>query len=156
MKLADIDQGILVWGPVSEEGLDRLQAEGRLAVAAECRPFLVGLRYNVPRLQARGIRFVYCPDEAVGLLCGQGRLGKTFLFLRRFDRDTLTGLSGVGLAYVLSRLHGITIEEFLQGPLPAENWDPDAATLANKPVLPSIVPPGKVRSRETEMVRRIR
>ncbi|MCP4653391.1 MAG: translation initiation factor eIF-2B [Candidatus Omnitrophica bacterium] len=110
MKLNDIKKAVLVWGPISEEGILRIRQSGWLVVVAENRPFMVGLLHNCPLLKKKNIQFVYCTDNALGLLFQQNRIYKTIIFCKNQTKDGVFALTGSLQVALLSKLHNVKIE----------------------------------------------
>ena len=122
MKLRALNEATLVWGPLSEEAVQRLKEQGSLVVVAENRPSLAGLKHDLPLLAKEGIGSVYCPDNALGLLFYQQKIKKALIS------------RGPGSLYaaLLSKVHNVPFEIVDQGSLNTEGLDRSAATLEGR------------------------
>jgi len=131
MRLEAIEKALLVWGPVSDEGITRIKQEGWLVVVPEGRPGMIGLRHNMIRLRRAGVKTVYCNDNVLGLLFYKKKIFKTFVFYKTKDEQGLTGFCGTLYAVLLSRLHQVTVE-FLACPKPLPEFTGNAGVLGGK------------------------
>ena len=122
MELHALKEATLVWGPLSEEAVQRLKREGSVAVVAENRPSLAGLKHDLPLLAKEGIASVYCPDNALGLLFYKQKIRKAFI-----SRG-----SGSLYAALLSKVHGVPFEVIEPGPVNVKDLDRDASTLEGR------------------------
>ncbi len=125
MKLSQVERSVCIWGPLNEESLSRLKQLSWLVVVPENRPRLLGLRHNALKLKKAGINFVYCNDNALGLLFAKKKIVKTVIFYKSRDGKGVTGFSGTLYVFLLSRLHGVSVE-FLPAAVLAD--DPAAST----------------------------
>jgi len=133
MRLDDLkDNCLLIWGAISEQGLEQLKAEGRLVIVPENRPHMTGLIHNAPLLRRHDVDFVYCTDNMLGLLFYKNKIKETFLFFRKFEENGITGVSGSLYAALLSRLHGVPIKTMPQAELEFESPDRDASSFSGK------------------------
>ncbi|UCC94398.1 MAG: hypothetical protein JSW40_06205 [Candidatus Omnitrophota bacterium] len=132
MKLVDINKAVVVWGPISQEGLKILKKEGHLVVVAENRPSLLGLYHNLPLLKEADIETVYCTDNTLGFLFDKGKVFKTYLFYRDKSQEGLIGMCGSLYIVLLSKLHKIPLTTMVAGKVRIENSDKSAATLRGK------------------------
>jgi len=46
--MSKVENAVLIWGPVSSEGINYLRFQGKEVVVCENRPYLLGLRHNHP------------------------------------------------------------------------------------------------------------
>jgi methylthioribose-1-phosphate isomerase len=87
LKIEELDDLILIWGPLSREGLSYLQEEelgkNLRVLVPENRPFMIGLMHNIPLLKKNGIRSVYCTDNMLGFLFYKRKISELLLFVRR-------------------------------------------------------------------------
>lgn len=131
----NIDEAVLIWGPVSKEGIDYLQFQRKQVVIPENRPYLLGLKYNKPLMEKAGLRFVYCTDNTIGHLLSKKEVREAVLFCKKED-GIIKGLSGSLYVWLLAKLHNIPVKIFRQGEV---NWeeikDKDAGTLDGKKVV---------------------
>lgn len=132
MKLADINNAVLIWGPVSEQGLSYLKKEAKLAVVAENRPYLTGLLHNAPLLKKEGIGFVYCNDSALGLLFYKKKISEAIIFCKEEKNKGVKGFSGSLYAALLAKLHKVAVKVLPAGRFDAGALDKDARTLGGK------------------------
>ena len=79
MKLEDLNNLILIWGVLSKDSLGLFKEETILV--PENRPFLYGLKHNVPLLEDNNIPFVYCTDNMIGHLFYRNKNKKDIYFL---------------------------------------------------------------------------
>ena len=135
MKLADINNAVLVWGALSEQGIESLKKEGKSVIVAEGRPYLIGINYNIPLLKKEKIDFIYCVDNTLGLLFYKKKIAKTFLFYKEKKENGLLGPCGSLYAALLSKLHKINIEIFSQGAADLTILDKNSAILGGKPFI---------------------
>ncbi|UCG34784.1 MAG: hypothetical protein JSW17_04630 [Candidatus Omnitrophota bacterium] len=129
MKLENINNTTLIWGMISQEGLDHLKEEKSLVVVPENRPYLIGLKHNIPLLKKEGIDFVYCCDNVLGLLFYKERIKKTLLFYKELNQNGITGICGSLYVTLLSKLHNIPIKIAPQGRSEIAFEDADASSL---------------------------
>lgn len=135
MKLTDINNAILVWGLLSEEGVESLKKENKPVIIAEGRPYLTGINHNAPLLKKEKVNFIYCTDNTLGLLFYKGKIAKTFLFYKEEKENGLTGPCGSLYAALLSKLHKVGIKAFLQGAAGFRALDKNPAALGGKPFI---------------------
>lgn len=110
MTLNEIDKALLVWGPLSDDAALRLRSIGWLVVVPEGRPFMTGLRHNVPHLKKAGIKFVYVNDNSLGTLFNKGKISRTVIFYKEKNDKGIKGFCGTMYVAILSRLHDVAIE----------------------------------------------
>jgi len=132
MKLADINNAVLVWGPVSEQGLSCLKEKAKLVIVAENRPYLTGLLHNAPLLKKKGIDFVYCNDSALGLLFYKKKISEVVIFYKEEKDSGFLTYSGSLYAALLAKLHGVSVRLFPAEKLNTEVLDKDASALEGK------------------------
>jgi methylthioribose-1-phosphate isomerase len=133
MRLDDLKENcLLIWGAISDHGLEQLKEEGRLVVVPENRPYMTGLIHNAPLLGRHGVDFVYCTDNMLGLLFYKNKIIETFLFYRKIEENGVTGVSGSLYAALLSRLHGVPVRTMPQADLDLAGPDSDASSLCGK------------------------
>lgn len=129
MKLENINNAILIWGMLSQEGLDHLKEKKSLVVVPENRPYLIGLKHNIPLLKKEGIDFVYCCDNVLGLLFYKEKIEQTLLFYKELTQNGVTGICGSLYVALLSKLHNIPIKIAPQERSEIEFPDADVSTL---------------------------
>lgn len=132
MNLDTIHNAVLIWGSISAEGLDFLKQEKALAIVPEQRPYLLGIKRNIPLLQKAGIEFVYCSDNALGLLFYKNKIKKTVLFYQERNGNTIWALPGSLYVNILSQLHKVPVCMLAQGTCDFSLLDRDASTVENK------------------------
>ena len=132
MNLNDVKNSLLIWGPISTKGLSQIKEEGCLVVVPENRPWMIGLRHNVPLLKKEDIPSVYCTDNMLGLLFYREKVKKTLLFYKKQKKEGIIGISGSLYVALLSRLHQIPIVIVDQGELDLDSSDKDAASLGGE------------------------
>ena len=131
MKLEDIKRAVIIWGAVSSEGISELKKEP-LVIVAENRPFLLGLKHNIPLLREAGINFLYCTDNIPGFLLYKGKIEKTYLFYREKSEQGLIGVCGSLYMGLLSKLHNVPIKFMAGSKIDLVNSDKDASTLGGR------------------------
>ena len=132
MDLKDIKDAVLIWGPVSKEGLEALKKEDSLVVVAEMRPFILGLKYNIPLFKKAGIKCVYCTDNMIGALFYEGRIRKTFVFYEQEKEDSFLCMQGALYVALLSKLHDVEVIFLHQEDLILDFTDRDASTFSGR------------------------
>lgn len=132
MRLRDIENATLIWGVVSKEAIEKIKKSVPLVIIPEHRPFMTGLKYNCPRLRRENIAFVYCTDNALGLLFYKGAISNTMLFYKEKREEGVLGLSGSLYAALLSRLHNIPVEIMAQGNCSPDAFMDDVSVLGGK------------------------
>jgi hypothetical protein len=110
MTLSEIDKALLVWGPISDEALAHIRSVGWLVVVPEGRPFMTGLRQNVPKLKKAAIKFVYVNDNALGVLFDKGKISRTIIFYKEKNDKEVKAFCGTMYVAILSHLHNVKIE----------------------------------------------
>jgi methylthioribose-1-phosphate isomerase len=135
MKLADIHDAVLAWGPVSKEGLVLLAKERSLVVVPEQRPSLCGLKHTLPLCHREKIASFCCADNALGILFYKNKIKKTFIFYKEKTEEGIHCSSGTLYAALLSKIHGVPISLHLQGDFSLETCDKDARTLGGRDFL---------------------
>lgn len=131
MKLSDIENAVLIWGPATEDSMAKLK-EWPIVVVPENRPRLTGLYHNVPLLKKEKVKFVYCTDNMLGLLFYQGKIRKTILYYQQAIEGKIVGVSGSLYVSLLSKLHNVPIEIALQGEDKSAGDDRSAAVFSGK------------------------
>lgn len=132
MRLKEINQVILVWGAISSLGIDELRDKGSPVVVPENRPYLLGLRHNIPFLRREGIEGIYCPDSALGVLLYRGKVKKAVLFHKGARKEGVIGVCGSLYFALLSKTHNIPIKAVPGEKVDYCPWDKDASTLNNQ------------------------
>ncbi len=136
MKIEELDNLILIWGPLSRQGLCYLQEEelGRnlRVLVPENRPFMIGLTHNLPLLKRNGIRSVYCTDNMLGFLFYKRKISELLLFCKEVHEKEMIGYCGSLFVVLLAKLHGASIRVFHQDELHMNFADTDASTLSGK------------------------
>ena len=125
MKLHEIHNAVLVWGAIGKESISELKDEQALVIVVEKRPECVGIRHNLPLLQKEGIPAVYCTDTMIGTLLYAQKIKKTYIYT---DRDQDDGRENT-YVFLLSRLHGVPVENRRPGVVAAADPDRDAGSL---------------------------
>lgn len=128
MKLNDINNAVLVWGVVSDEGMKRLKEQNCIVIVAENRPYLIGLKHNIPLLKKEKVNFVYCTDNMLGLLFYKGKIKKTFVFCKQRKEENI-GICGSLYVCLLSSLHNVQVEIVPQAEVDFEGLDRDVSSL---------------------------
>jgi methylthioribose-1-phosphate isomerase len=133
MKLESINKKILVvWGAISFTGLSEIRQRGNLVMVPENRPFLLGVKHNIPLLKREGIGFIYCPDNALGLLFYKEKIERTLLFYCEKNEKGIKGICGSLYITLLSKLHKVPVEIIEETEVEWLSLDKDAATLEGK------------------------
>jgi hypothetical protein len=136
LKIRELDDLILIWGPLSKQGLFYLQEEelrrDLRVLVPENRPFMIGLMHNIPLLKKNGIRSVYCTDNMVGFLFYKRKISELLLFCKDVREKEMTGYCGSLFALLQAKLHGVGIRVFHQDEFLIEFADTDASTLSGK------------------------
>ena len=110
MKLQDVNNALLIWGVLSQDGLGQIKEGKSLVIVPENRPYFIGLRHNAGLLKKENINFVYCTDNMIGLLFYKNKIKETFFFYKELNNNGIIG--GCGSLYVclLSKIHNIPIK----------------------------------------------
>ena len=132
MKLKQIKKAILIWGIVSQDGINQLKNEKELVVLPEMRPYLIGLLHNAPLLKKEGLEFVYCTDNMLGYLFYQNKIKKTVIFYKKLTPQGIMGVSGSLYVGLLSHLHKVPIKILPEGRATSNFKDFSAKTLLGK------------------------
>ena len=129
MTLKEIDKALLLWGPIPDEAVSHIRSTGWLVVVPEGRPYMIGLKHNMPKLKKAGIKFVYVNDNALGILFNQGKISRTIIFYKEKNDKMIKGFCGTMYTAILSRLHNVKIEL-----IPAKDllWEGSAEMLGGK------------------------
>ena len=117
--MSKVENAVLIWGPVSSEGINYLRFQGKEVVVCENRPYLLGLIHNKPLLEKEGFRIVYCPDNAIGHLFYKNAVREVVLFCRK-EKGIIKGISGSLYVWLLAKLHSLPVKIFQQAEI---NWD---------------------------------
>ncbi|MCM8773834.1 MAG: hypothetical protein NC820_03760 [Candidatus Omnitrophica bacterium] len=132
MKLKDISSSLFVWGAISEDGLNYIKDKNKIVIVPENRPYLIGLKWNVPLLESKGIRFVYCTDNMLGILLFKRKIDELVIFYREVNDSGMFGICGSLYVSILSKLHNLSIKTFPQGRIDLSYFDEDASKLGGK------------------------
>lgn len=113
MKIEELNNLILIWGPLSKEGLfylnDTIKDKPLRVLVAENRPHLIGLKHNIPLLKKEGIPLVYCTDNMLGFLFYRGKIKEVLLFCKEFREKEIIASSGSLFAIYLAKLHRVPV-----------------------------------------------
>lgn len=129
MRLDDIERMTIAWGPISEAAVFEFRKESSLILVPEGRPYLLGLKYNIPLLKRENINFVYCTDNALGLLFYKGKIKQTLIFYRDKRNDGILSVTGSLYIALLSKLHNVPIKVSCAGGVDFGNLDKNTSTL---------------------------
>ena len=132
MKLTESKEMIAIWGPVSQAAIAELKQSKSLILIPEHRPFLLGLKHNLPLLKSEGVDLMYCNDNVLGLLFYKGKIKETLLFYKEKKEDGLICICGSLYVSLLSKLHNVPIKTFLQNNVDFSLLDKGASTLEGK------------------------
>ncbi|MDP8259495.1 MAG: hypothetical protein P9L96_00595 [Candidatus Gygaella obscura] len=139
MKIDNLKESILVWGTLSDEALMYLkqpQKDNALnVIVAENRPFLLGIKYNVLKLNKENIPFVYCTDNMLGFLFYRKKISQVVICYKKKEKKSLLADSGSLFAVLLAKLHNVKVRAFPQGNLDYSTLDKNSATLDGKAML---------------------
>ncbi len=130
MKIAQIKKSVLIWGVLSKKAVDALKNE-ECVVAAECRPYLYGLKHNLILLNKEKIPYFYCTDNMLGVLFREGKIKYTFIFYKQKNKEGFLSPAGSLYVYLLSKLHNIEVKFIPQGKFD-DISDRNASTLEGK------------------------
>ncbi len=131
----NIDKAVLIWGPVSKEGVEYLRFQRRQVIICENRPYLLGLKHNKPLIEEAKLRFTYCTDNTIGHLLYKKAVREAVLFCEKQD-GVIKGLSGSLYVWLLARIHHIPVKLLQEGEVDLEGFlDKDAGTLDGKKVV---------------------
>ena len=119
MRLNEIKEALLLWGPPSRQGLAEIKkqiaaSQGLLVLVPEMRPSLLGLEV-ARRLTEEGIEHVYATDNMLGILFFKQKVKEVFFFYNDLTNRCFSGICGSLYACLLARLHRVSIK-----PLPGE------------------------------------
>jgi len=133
MKIEELNNPILIWGLLSKESLKLFK--GRTVLVAENRPFLYGLKHNIPLLKEHNIPFIYCTDNMLGYLFYKNKIKKTFIFYKEKTKEGFLAPGGSLYVSLLSRLHDVPVGPFLGAKVNFGDTDIDASTLGGKEII---------------------
>lgn len=136
MKLKDINNATLIWGIASAQGLRDIKENISTLVVAEGRPYMFGLKHNVPLLKEEGIDFIYCNDTSLGLLFYKEKIKETVIFYSQVVDSGIEAISGSLYVAMLSKLHKVPIRIMPQGISDTAFLDSDALTLEGNLIVP--------------------
>lgn len=136
MKLKEINKATLIWGLASREGLEDIKQGSSIIVVPENRPYMVGLKNNIPLLKEKGIDFIYCNDTSLGLLFYKEKIKETVIFFSQVVEEGIEAISGSLYVALLSKLHNVPIKIMEQGTSNIAFLDNDASTLEGNLIVP--------------------
>jgi len=155
MNIEQVDNALLVWGPLDEKSAAYVQRQKRIIVVPEIRPFLIGMRYNLLLLKMRNPGTVYCTDNMLGLLFFKQAIAELLLVYTKEDSRGVTAISGSLYAATLARLHAVKISLH---PGPVLNYnalfkDADALSLCGRKLFSgaAVVAPAEERIAYAEL-----
>ena len=129
MSIEDLRDAWLVWGCLPRG--EAIAPGNGTVLVPEHRPYLYGIRHNVPRLKEQGLPFVCCTDNMIGHLLYRGKIARTVVYYKDRAKGRFVCPGGTLYVVLLSRLHGVAVE-FREGRYDTEAADRDAATLGGK------------------------
>ena len=132
MKLEDIKNATLIWGMATDDIASELKEDNDLVIVPENRPYLIGLKHNAPLLKSKGVRFIYCTDNTLGLLFYKNKIKKVIIFCKEIGNKGITGICGSLYAALLGKLHDVPIEIYMQENSEVVFQDNDSARLEGK------------------------
>ncbi|MCM8756838.1 MAG: hypothetical protein NC817_02230 [Candidatus Omnitrophica bacterium] len=132
MKLKDIGNSFFVWGAISEDGLNYIKDKNKIVIVPENRPYLIGLNWNVPLLESKRIKFVYCTDNMLGILLFKRKVDELVIFYREIKDNGMVGICGSLYVSILSKLHNVNMTTFPQGRIDLSYFDQNASTLGGR------------------------
>ncbi len=114
MKLEEINNLILIWGMISDEGIEQLSAEffydeNLHLLVPEMRPYLLGLSIS-KRFKRSNIRHIYATDNMLGYLFYKNKIKKTLFFHKEIKPSGVLGICGSLYVCLLSSLHNVPIK----------------------------------------------
>jgi len=132
MKLKEFKKAVLIWGVLNARGLTKIKQSVELVIVPENRPYLLGLKCNIPLLQTVGIPYFYCTDNMLGGLFYKNKIQRTFLFYKKETTEGVVGFCGSLYVALLSKLHGVSISAFLGREFNLKEKDENASILGGK------------------------
>lgn len=130
MILDNLKKAHLIWSALSKEGLEKIKEEAEIIVVPENRPYLLGLKHNIPLLKKAGVKFVYCTDNCLGQLFFRNKIEKVWFFYKECrGNEGIVGVSGSLYVCILSYLHKVPIQVLPQGSINQEFNDKDSSSL---------------------------
>ena len=130
MKTAELNDAVLLWGCASENEVSDLLDS--MLLVPENRPFMYGLRNNLPMLKQFDAKHVYCTDNMIGALYAKGKIRDTIVFYRqRISPGVFLCPTGSLYVCLLSKLHDVDVLFRPQGN-PRAPTDRDASTLEGR------------------------
>jgi len=133
VKLEEINNLILIWGMLSDEGIEQLSAEffyyaNLYILVPEMRPYLLGLSIS-KRLRGSNIRYIYATDNMLGYLFYKNKIKKTLFFHKEIRPSGVLGICGSLYVCLLSSLHSVPIKLLKCSNENLNFLDKDASTL---------------------------
>lgn len=135
MRLENIEQGIVIWGKASLQGIDQLKAKAAIIIVPEQRPSFTGLNQVIPRLNQVNIPYVYCNDNMLGLLFYKRKIKLSALFYKSCNDQGLVADSGSLYLVLLSYLHKVPITSLPEDEVNLSSLDYDATTIEGKELI---------------------
>ena len=132
MKLKEFKKAVLIWGVLNTRRLAKIKQSAELVIVPENRPYLLGLKCNIPLLRTNGIPCFYCTDNMLGGIFYKNKIQRTFLFYKKETTEGAVGFCGSLYVALLSKLHGVPISAFLGGELSLKEKDENASILGRK------------------------
>lgn len=133
MKIKELNNLILIWGVLSKESLNLFKNE--TVLVPENRPFLYGLKHNIPILKENTISFIYCTDNMLGYLFYKNKIKKTFIFYKEKTKNGYLAPCGSLYTSLLSKLSGVSVEFLGGAKVNFNDIDTDASTLGRKEIV---------------------
>jgi len=131
MRLDDLNNSLIIWGKLSEEGLEYILAFGKVVILPEIRPSLLGLN-NRELLDKSNVSYVCCTDNMVGMLFYKKKIQEVLIFGQK-EKDNLKSIGGLSYIWHLAKIHGVRVKLFLNDDLDLDIFkDKDASTINGK------------------------
>jgi hypothetical protein len=119
MRLSEVQEGLLLWGLPSRQGIAAVKKKARAEQGGVCvlvpemRPYLLGLTI-AKRLEDEGIKNVYATDNMLGILFYKRKIKEVIFFYKELTDNHAVGICGSLYVCLLAHVHNVPIKP-LQG-----------------------------------------
>jgi hypothetical protein len=118
MRLSEVQEGLLLWGLPSRQGIAEIKkkvraGQGMHVLVPEMRPSWLGLTI-AKRLQEEGIKHVYATDNMLGILFYKSKVKEVLFFYKELTDQHVIGICGSLYVCLLAHEHNVPIKP-LQG-----------------------------------------
>jgi len=147
MDIDKLNNSLFIWGALEPAHLPRLLKYNGTVIIPEMRPYMIGLKHNLPLLKKQKISAVYCTDNMLGILLFKRKISEVVILYHQKREDGISAASGALYTAQLASLHGVKITLQPAGRLDYNTIfkDHSAAVFCGKPI-------GEVSAKETVTV----